>query len=138
MPDELRAIHFDLDPLRDDELSEAWTKLGFSRLTLERIECPDRRLTRAAVETVAGELADGETEVSVLLPDRKYHGIWGRLLHDRTSEAIERDLSKLAHANVTTVPFHFESRRAAQAVVTPAAVAEMAIGMKTMDLATGS
>jgi hypothetical protein len=28
------------------------------------------------------------------------------LLHDHTSEAIEREVSMLPHANVTTVPFH--------------------------------
>jgi hypothetical protein len=60
---------------------------------------------------VARDLADGQTEVSVLLPDRKYRGLWHRLLHDRTSEAIERDVSMLPHANVTTVPFHFDTRR---------------------------
>ena len=121
-PTDMRAVHFAVDLLHAEALATEWRQLGLSGVPLELVECPDRRLTRAAVETVAGELADGETEVSVLLPDRKYHGIWGRLLHDRTAEAIERDVSKLAHANVTTVPFHFESRRAAQAVVTPAAV----------------
>jgi amino acid transporter len=113
-PTDMRAVHFALDLHLAEELATEWRQLGLSGVPLELVECPDRRLTRAAVETVAGELADGETEVSVLLPDRKYHGLWGRLLHDRTAEAIERDISKLAHANVTTVPFHFESRRAAQ------------------------
>jgi hypothetical protein len=78
-----------------------------SRVPLDLVACPDRRLTRAAVELVARDLADGETEVSVLLPDRKFKGFWHRILHDRTAEAIERDVSKLPHANVTTVPFHF-------------------------------
>jgi hypothetical protein len=46
--------------------------------------------------------------VSVLLPDRKYNGLWHRILHDRTAEAIQAEVSKLPHANVTTVPFHFD------------------------------
>jgi hypothetical protein len=78
------------------------------RVPLEVIDCPDRRLTRAAVECVARELADGETEVSVLLPDRKYKGIWHRVLHDKTADAILEEVSRLPHANVTTVPFHLE------------------------------
>jgi hypothetical protein len=72
------------------------------------VACPDRRLTRTAVEHVARELSDGETEVSVLLPDRKYNGLWHRILHDRTAEDIQAEVSKLPHANVTTVPFHFD------------------------------
>jgi hypothetical protein len=106
-PDELRAVHFALDPQRAAELAEAWTQAGMSRVALDLVNCPDRRLTRAAVELVARDLADGETEVSVLLPDRKYRGVWNRILHDQTANAIERDVSQLPHANVTTVPFHF-------------------------------
>ena len=78
-------------------------------MRLELVACPDRRLTRTAVEHVAYELSDGETEVSVLLPDRKYNGLWHRILHDRTAEGIQAPVSKLPHANVTTVPFHFDA-----------------------------
>ena len=81
-----------------------------TRIALDLVDCPDRRLTRAAIDLVARDVADGQTEVSVLLPDRKYRGLWHRILHDQTAEAIERDVSQLPHANVTTVPFHFETR----------------------------
>jgi amino acid transporter len=106
-PDELRAVHFVTDDVKAEELRFAWERLGLNRVALELVDCPDRRLTRAAVETVAGELADGETEVTVLLPDRKYSGLWHRILHDQTAEAITRAISRLPHANVTAVPFHF-------------------------------
>jgi amino acid transporter len=109
-PDELRAVHFAIDPRRAQELAEAWTQLGMSRIALDLVDCPDRRLTRAAIDLVARDVADGQTEVSVLLPDRKYRGLWHRLLHDQTAEAIERGVSQLPHANVTTVPFHFGTR----------------------------
>src|SRR5690606_398892 len=79
------------------------------RVPLELVACPDRRLTRTAVEHVAHELADGDTEVSVLLPDRKYNGLWHRILHDRTADELQAELSKLPHVNVTTVPFHFDA-----------------------------
>jgi amino acid transporter len=113
-PDELRAVHFALDPQRAAELAGAWSQAGMSRVALDLVNCPDRRLTRAAVELVARDLADGETEVSVLLPDRKYKGLWNRVLHDQTANAIERDVSQLPHANVTTVPFHFGPRHEAR------------------------
>jgi amino acid transporter len=107
-PDELRAVHFVVDEDAAARLAAEWRRLGLSRVPLELVACPDRRLTRTAVEHVARELSDGETEVSVLLPDRKYNGLWHRILHDRTAEAIQAEVSKLPHANVTTVPFHFD------------------------------
>jgi len=110
-PDEVRAVHFVIDAHHAAKLSEEWQRLGLRRVPLELVDCPDRRLSRCAVETVARDLADGETEVSVLLPDRKYRGFWHRILHDRTADAIERDVSLLPHANVTAVPFHFDARR---------------------------
>jgi hypothetical protein len=110
-PDEMRAVHFVIDADRAGKLADEWRRLGLLRVPLELVDCPDRRLSRCAVETVARDLADGETEVSVLMPDRKYRGFWHRILHDRTADDIERNVSLLPHANVTTVPFHFDMRR---------------------------
>jgi amino acid transporter len=107
-PDELRVVHIAIDEVRAHELAAEWQATGLERIGLEVLECPDRRLTRVAVECVAGELADGETEVSVLLPDRKYRGLWHRVLHDRTADSILTEVSRLPHANVTTVPFHLD------------------------------
>ena len=115
VPDELRAVHFVLDGQRADELADAWAQHGMSRIALDLVDCPDRRLTRTALAVVARDLAGGETEVSVLLPERKFKGFWHRILHDQTADAIERDISQLPHANVTTVPFHFRNRRAERA-----------------------
>ena len=108
-PDELRAVHFAVDDDAAKRLADEWRRLGMSRVPLELVACSDRRITRAAVETVAHELSDGDTEVSVLLPDRKYRGIWHRILHDRTAGEILADVSRLPHANVTTVPFQFDN-----------------------------
>jgi hypothetical protein len=107
-PDELRAVHFAVDEDAAAKLTDAWARTGLQRVPLEVVECPDRRLVRAAVECVVRELADGETEVSVLLPDRKYRGIWHRILHDKTADSILEQLSRLPHANVTSVPFHLD------------------------------
>jgi amino acid transporter len=106
-PDELRAVHFVVDAHRAEELSELWREHGLTNVGLELVDCPDRRLNRSAMTTVARELADGRSEVCVVLPDRKYKGFWHRILHDRTAEGLARDLSRIPHANVTTVPFHF-------------------------------
>ncbi len=87
-----------------------WREHGLTNLGLELIDCPDRRLTRSAVETVAHELSSGESEVCVLLPERKFNGAWHRILHDQTAESLSREISRLPHANVTIVPFHFDDR----------------------------
>lgn len=108
-PDELRAVHFAVDPVRARELRHAWTELGLSRVPLDVIECADRRLTRAAVE-LAADLADGDTEVTVLLPRVEHTRGWHRLLHDRTSNSIARALADLPHTNVTFVPYHLGQR----------------------------
>ncbi len=108
-PDEMRVVHFAVDEAVAEQLAETWRETGLQRIPLEIVDSPDRRLTRGAVELVARELADGETEVSVLLPDRKYKGLWHRVLHDKTAEAIIAQVSRLPHANVTSVPFHLDS-----------------------------
>jgi amino acid transporter len=105
-PDELRAVHFVIDNEHADRLSEEWRRLGLSRLPLEMIDVPDRRITRAAVELCAEALLDGDTEVSLLLPRRVYRRTWHRLLHDHTADAIAAAVSGLPHANVTFVPYH--------------------------------
>jgi amino acid transporter len=105
-PDELRAVHFDLDPIRTEDLSAAWQRLGLGRLTLDVVDCPDRRITRAAAEIVAEFAADGETEVTVLLPQLKHNRLWHRMLHDRTADSLSEALSRIPHAAVTIVPYH--------------------------------
>ena len=104
MPDELRAVHFNIDDHRAQVLMERWQRIGLSRLTLDVIDCPDRRLGRAALE-LAAELADGETEVSMLLPRRSYGKALRRILHDQTADYIVDVVSQLSHVNATIVPF---------------------------------
>jgi amino acid transporter len=104
MPDELRAVHFNIDNRRAEALIERWQQVGLTRLPLDVIDCPDRRLGRAALE-LAAELADGDTEVSMLLPRRSYGRAWRRILHDQTADQIVSIVSQLSHINATIVPF---------------------------------
>ena len=111
-PDDLRAVHFDLDPIKTEDLCTAWRDLGLARLPLDVVECPDRRIPKAAAELVAGAVANGDTEVSVLLPRRQYTHLWHRFLHDRTANGITEALSVLPHSNVTIVPYHLGAHAA--------------------------
>jgi amino acid transporter len=103
--DDLRAVHFAIDNRRAQALEDRWVRLGMSRLPLELVECPDRRVVRAALEMADEAGADGQTEVSVLLPRRAYTYGWSRLLHNSTGERIAAAVSRLEHVNATIVPF---------------------------------
>jgi hypothetical protein len=79
--------------------------LGLARLPLDVIECEDRRLTRATLELAAETVADGDTELTILLPRRGFAAGWHRLLHDRTADHIAAAVGQLAHVNATVVPY---------------------------------
>ena len=81
-------MHIAADPDKAKELMDEWQDLPLARFPLEVVACPDRRIARAALEVVAEEIADGRTEVTVLLPRREYREFWHRFLHDRTSDSI--------------------------------------------------
>lgn len=110
-PDELRAVHIDLDPMRTKELGEEWSRLGLVSVPLQIVAAPDRRLTKTLLGVVAEDLEDGQTEVTVLVPRRVYTRFWHRLLHDRTSERIAEAVSLMPHANATIVPYHLGASR---------------------------
>ncbi|HUA96581.1 MAG TPA: amino acid permease [Acidimicrobiales bacterium] len=111
-PDDLRAVHFDIDSQASSELEAEWRRLGLARLPLDIIECPDRRLGRATVELVADAVVDGDTECTVLLPRRSFASGWQRLLHDRTADKIAAVVSQVPHVSATIVPFRVSTRRA--------------------------
>ncbi len=103
--DDIRAVHFVIDSTRAQRIQDRWIRLGMSRLPLQLIYCPDRRVERAALEMVAEAVADGQTEVSVLMPRRAYGMGLRRALHDSRGERIATAISRLDHVNATIVPF---------------------------------
>ncbi len=109
-PDDLRAVHIGTDEDHAADLAEEWTRLGLARVPLEIVECPDRRISRCALEVVAEAANEGNTEVSVLIPRREYTRFWHRFLHDHTADAIAKALADVPHANVTFVPYHLGKR----------------------------
>jgi amino acid transporter len=108
-PDEVRAVHVAIDLQKAEHLMNEWLRLGLTRFPLELVDCPDRRIVHSVLEVVCEAMADGRTEVTVLIPRRQYRRFWHRLLHDRTSEAIAKALARVRHANVTIVPFQLGS-----------------------------
>jgi len=110
-PDELRAVHFAVDPREAAKLETEWSRLGLSRLPLDIFDCPDRRLSRAALELAAQILAQADTELSIVMPRRAFATAWQRILHDRSADRIAEAVSQLPHANATIVPFQLSSAR---------------------------
>jgi amino acid transporter len=108
--DDVRAVHFDIDSAKAHELEEEWGRLVSAHLPLDIIECPDRRLGRAAIELVADATLDGDTECTVLLPRRGYARVWQRFLHDRTADKIAAVLSQVPHVSATIIPFNLPGR----------------------------
>ncbi len=108
-PTALRAVHFDIDRQRSDRLREQWQHANRG-VPLDLVDCPDRRVARAASELVAGEAARPGTHVTVVLPRRSYSPLLGRLLHDRTADKIARVVSRIPHSAATIVPFDVQAR----------------------------
>jgi hypothetical protein len=108
--DELTAVHFMIDAAHAEQLRKLWEHYGLE-VPLRIIDCPDRRLTRAAQELVNTTCAEyGNTNVTMLLPRRSYAPLLGRLLHDRTADQIARAVSRIPHAAATIVPYDVQSR----------------------------
>ena len=108
-PTTIRAVHFVIDNVRADKLREKWTRADRG-VTLDFIDCSDRRLTRAAAELVEREASDPETHVTVVLPRRSYSALLGRLLHDRTADKIAAVVSRIPRSAATIIPYDVESR----------------------------
>ncbi len=108
-PTTLRAVHFVIDTDQADLLREEWTRADRG-VVLDFIDCPDRRLTRAAAELVSREAGLPGTHVTVVLPRRSYSQLPGRLLHDRTADKIAAVVSQIPHSAATIVPFDVRRR----------------------------
>lgn len=102
---EVRAVHFVLDKERAKRMARGWGELGRWRIPLELVDCPDRRLGRAATEMAAALAADGDTEVTLVLPRRLYKGLANRLLHSNTADRIVAAVSTVPNVSATVAPF---------------------------------
>ena len=66
---------------------------------------------------MAEAAADGETEVTVLLPRRFFAGVWDFLLHDRTARRIAGVVGLVQNVTATIVPFRVGKGRRHVAMV---------------------
>ena len=105
-PRNITAVHFVIDDLRAEEIQNAWAASNaLDDVTLELIDCPDRRLASSALDYAIRMTEKSDVELTLLLPRRSYSGFLGRLLHDQTAEQIAAPISQLPRVVATIVPF---------------------------------
>jgi hypothetical protein len=105
-PRNLSAVHFVIDDRRAEEIKNAWANSdALDDVTLELIDCPDRRLANSALDYAIRMTEKSDVELTLLLPRRAYKGFLGRLLHDQTAEEIAAPISQLQRVVATIVPF---------------------------------
>jgi amino acid transporter len=108
-PHSLTAVHFVIDDRHSQSISLDWAKnKALSDVPLELIDCPDRRLPNAAVDFAIRATESEDVELTLLFPRRSYSFLLGRILHDRTAEAIAAPISQLDRVVATIVPFDVE------------------------------
>ncbi len=136
-PTQIRAVHFVIDNVRAEKLREKWTRADRG-IALDFIDCPDRRLTKAAVALAERETQDPGTHVTVILPRRSYSALLGRLLHDRTADKIAAAISRIPRSAATIVPYDVPSRVSVLQARQAAARAEAAAAKGRARAGTGA
>jgi amino acid transporter len=107
-PTTLRAVHFVIDTERAERLRVAWQPVR--NVPLDFVDCPDRRVARAAADLASQEAETPGTQVTAILPRRSYSALAGRLLHDRTADKMAGAVSRVPNAAATIIPFDVQNR----------------------------
>jgi len=132
-PRNLSAVHFVIDDRRAEEIQKAWAASdALDDVTLELIDCPDRRLANAALDYSIRMTEKQDVELTLLLPRRAYSGFLGRLLHDQTAEEIAAPISQLPRVVATIVPFDVERIASGKTSFVPAAPAAPVVAPRTV------
>jgi amino acid transporter len=132
-PRNLSAVHFVIDDRRAEAIQRAWAASdALDDVTLELIDCHDRRLANSALDYAIRMTEKPDVELTLLLPRRSYSGFLGRLLHDQTAEEIAAPISQLPRVVATIVPFDVDRITSGKVLftsekLTPAPVAPKAI-----------
>lgn len=125
-PRNLNAVHFVIDDRRAEQIRDAWAENeALSDVSLELIDCPDRRIPNAAVDYAIKSTTTSDVELTLLLPRRSYSKFIGRILHDQTAEAIAAPISQLKRVVATIVPFDVQQIISGEGVLTTEEVEEV-------------
>jgi hypothetical protein len=122
----IRAVHFDIDPIVTKRLEGRWgaPNTASAGISLEVVECEDRRLDRAALELVADVVRDPDVFCMVILPRKGFVSRLQRLLHDRTADAIAGAVMHVPRTAATIIPYRSGRTRLAEGDVQEAPISD--------------
>jgi hypothetical protein len=130
-PRNLSAVHFVIDDRRAEVIQRAWAASdALDDVTLELIDCPDRRLANSALDYAIRMTQKPDVELTLLLPRRAYSGFLGRLLHDQTAEEIAAPISQLPRVVATIVPFDVDRITSGKNLLTTEKIAPAVVAPK--------
>ena len=118
-PHKIKAVHFVIDDRHAEDIQAAWAQSeALDDVTLELIDCPDRRIANSAMDYAIRKTEKPDVELTLLLPRRSYSRFLGRLLHDQTAEEIAAPISQLKRVVATIIPFDVNNITSGKSVVT--------------------
>lgn len=122
----IRAVHFDIDPIVTKRLESRWgaPNTASAGISLEVVECDDRRVDRAALELVADVVRDPEVFCMVILPRRGFASRLQRLLHDQTANTIAGAVMHVPRTAATIIPYRTLRTRIGEGDVTEQPVSD--------------
>jgi amino acid transporter len=125
-PHKIKAVHFVIDDRHAEDIQAAWAQSeALDDVTLELIDCPDRRIANSAMDYAIRKTEKPDVELTLLLPRRSYSRFLGRLLHDQTAEEIAAPISQLKRVVATIIPFDVNNITSGKSVVTHAPNVDM-------------
>jgi amino acid transporter len=125
-PYSVRAVHFDIDPIVTKRLEATWgaPNTASASISLEVVDCEDRRVDRAALELVADAVRDPDVFCMVILPRRGFVSRLQRLLHDRTADNMAAAVMHVPRTAATIIPYRALRRRIPEGELTEEPVSD--------------
>jgi uncharacterized membrane protein len=103
-PEEIRAVHLLEHGEKPGRLAKAWEELALP-VTLEEISCPHRMRQLRLADYVRSH-ADGETQVTVIVPGPARLSFWQRLRRGRSWSGLSTPLRGLSNVSVAVIRDH--------------------------------
>jgi amino acid transporter len=106
--DEMRAVHVSIDPHATEQVVADWQEWDPGH-PLEVIASPFRSLTKPVQSYVRDLTADGDTLVTIVLPEFVVESWWRQFLHNQSALALKRLFVTEPAVVVTSVPYHLRN-----------------------------
>jgi hypothetical protein len=112
--DEIRALHFEIDDDTTTQLRAAWAEVQRRgpplTVPLDVLGSNGTVSDRDLIDAVAPQVADHDTELTVLIPRDDSGGIVDRFRFSRFAATLSATLSRIPHCNVCVVPYDAPAR----------------------------